>query len=388
MVKPHDSGDVSQAWKLQLATSLTTVIAILFVGLRLYVRMFMVKLLGWDDLWNVLALATALATWGLVEVALNHGIGRHIAYLEPASFSYGVKMLRVGEFMLIMTTVSAKVSIALFLKRLFLTSKVWKWFLWIYIAFNSITSTLDAALIFPQCTPVEYNWNKGIKGHCWSNDAINAVGITQGTIAAATDFILSILPLVFLWTIQIPWKVKIGIWCVMAIGFASGSFAIARTVLVPSLTATHDPTWDLIPLFTWAVLESNFNVIAAAAPSVKPLFSGKPGWTNRSKSKSKSKTHDVALGDVTGSRRSWLRSKASKHSVMDITVSDDKNIRDSISDDVKPWPLGNSGIVRTTDVHISREDGRMNPVQLPERSSEEALVPERSYGMIGYDSRI
>lgn len=212
--------------------------------------------------------------------------------------------------------------------------------------------------------------------------------LTQPTaIAAATDFILSILPLIFLWTIQIPWKVKIGIWCVMAIGFASGAFAIARTVLVPSLTATHDPTWDLIPLFTWAVLESNFNVIAAAAPSVKPLFSGKPGWTNRSKSKSKS--NDVALGGVDNSRRSWMRSKASKHSVMDTTANDDKNVRDSMSDEVKPWPLkGTSGIIRTTDVHISREDGRMNPVQLPERSSEEALVPERSYGMAGYDSRV
>ena len=115
-------------------------------------------------------------------------------------------------------------------------------FLWCFIAFNSITSLLDAAVIFPQCTPVEYNWNKGIKGHCWSDEAINAVGIAQGTIAAATDFILSILPIVFLWTIQIPWKVKIGICAVMALGFASGGFAIARTVLVPSLTATHDPT--------------------------------------------------------------------------------------------------------------------------------------------------
>ena len=31
----------------------------------------------------------------------------------------------------------------------------------------------------------------------------------------------------------------------------------------------------------------------------------------------------------------------------------------------------------------------MNPVQLPERHSEEMLVlPERSYGMTGYDSRV
>ena len=62
-----------------------------------------------------------------------------------------------------------------------LTSKKWKFFFWFFIAFNTITSILDAAVIFPQCTPVEYNWNKSIKGTCWSNEAIDAVGIAQGS---------------------------------------------------------------------------------------------------------------------------------------------------------------------------------------------------------------
>lgn len=59
-------------------------------------------------------------------------------------------------------------------------SKLWKTFLWAFIAFNSITSLLDAAFIFPQCTPVELNWNKSIEGHCWSDGAINGIGIMQG----------------------------------------------------------------------------------------------------------------------------------------------------------------------------------------------------------------
>lgn len=39
-------------------------------------------------------------------------------------------------------------------------------------------------------------------------------------IAAATDFILSILPIVFLWNIKIIWRVKIGVCAIMALGFA------------------------------------------------------------------------------------------------------------------------------------------------------------------------
>lgn len=61
-----------------------------------------------------------------------------------------------------------------------LTSKKWRIFLWVFIAFNTIISLLDAAIIFPQCSPVELNWDHSIKGHCWSNTAINATGIAQG----------------------------------------------------------------------------------------------------------------------------------------------------------------------------------------------------------------
>lgn len=61
-------------------------------------------------------------------------------------------------------------------------------------------------------------------------------------IAAVTDVTLSILPTVFLWNIKIILRVKAGICAIMALGFASGGFAVARTILVPSLTATHDPT--------------------------------------------------------------------------------------------------------------------------------------------------
>jgi hypothetical protein len=118
-----------------------------------------------------------------------------------AHAAYSMKLLRIGEFLLIFTTIFLKISISLFLKRLLLvpildtsrsshtmtdiyrsslTSKKWKVFFWCFIAFNTITSALDAAVIFPQCTPVERNWDKSVAGHCWSATAIDAIGITQG----------------------------------------------------------------------------------------------------------------------------------------------------------------------------------------------------------------
>lgn len=65
-----------------------------------------------------------------------------------------------------------------------LKSKKWQAFFWGFIAFNTITSLVDAVIIFPQCAPLEYIWNQDIEGHCWSATAINATGIAQGGIDA------------------------------------------------------------------------------------------------------------------------------------------------------------------------------------------------------------
>ena len=158
---------------------------------------------------------------GLTLGATANGLGRHIYYLDKARAADSIKFLRICEFILILTTVWLKISICLFVKRLLyvqssprvhvvvraarqihlycprrgqlltnrifsLKSRPWKIFLWTFIAFNTITSLLDAAIIFPQCTPVELNWDHSIEGHCWSNEAINATGIVQGCMSTPT----------------------------------------------------------------------------------------------------------------------------------------------------------------------------------------------------------
>lgn len=215
---PND--DVSRASVVTIPTIVTTVMALVLTLLRLYVRRYMIRILDWDDLFNVLAMVSttdaghydaggsnipqlcSLVVMGLVITASHYGLGRHVEFVAHEDASFSVKILRIAEFLLIFSTIFVKISISLFLKRLLyvlplhfyvglesmltlslysLTSNKWKIFFWCFIAFNTITSVLDAAVIFPQCTPVEYSWNKKIEGKCWSNEAIDAAGIAQGS---------------------------------------------------------------------------------------------------------------------------------------------------------------------------------------------------------------
>ncbi|KAI9658329.1 MAG: hypothetical protein M1821_002462 [Bathelium mastoideum] len=344
--------DIDRAYVVTAATIVSTAIALLLTALRIYVRRWLVKFFDWDDLFNVLGMACMIVVLGLVLTATQHGLGRHFIYVDKERASYGIMLLRISEFMLILTTVFVKISISLFLMKLFVRSKTWKIFLWAFITFNTVTSVLDAVLIFPQCTPVEFNWNKAIEGHCWSNGAINGIGIMQGSIAALTDFVLSVLPTLFLWNIKILLRVKIGICAIMALGFASGAFAIARTVLVPSLTATHDPTWDLIPLFMWAVLESNFGVIAAAAPSVRPLLGGLSGSTTNSKPLYHSQPFSNSNPrSNTRPRSSWYGGSAG-YNVRGVHLKDEEDFSEG-GDQVEMLPRDGKSIVRTTEIQVA-----------------------------------
>lgn len=55
---------------------------------------------------------------GLIFGAMHYGLGRHIAHLEMADATQSIKLLRITEFLLIVSTVFVKISISLYMKRL------------------------------------------------------------------------------------------------------------------------------------------------------------------------------------------------------------------------------------------------------------------------------
>ncbi|KAF2861365.1 hypothetical protein K470DRAFT_281621 [Piedraia hortae CBS 480.64] len=386
----------------------TTFVAFTLTSLRLYVRKFLIRQLDWDDLHNVLGMLFMIAVLLLTLSAVPLGFGRHFSVVDHHLASRGIMFLRISEFCLIMSTVFVKISIALLLKKLFLRTRNWGIALWAFIIFNSSCSIFDAIVIFPQCTPVAYNWDKSIPGGtCWPDSVINFIGISQGVLAAATDIILASLPLLFLWNISLLWRVKLGVWAIMALGFAyvcpnqptthetppltsprSGGFAIARTILVPNLTATKDPTCTFPtphqtpsnhlqgisyhsscgpcislppkksitphPLTPLASFESNFCVMAAALPSIRPLLGG-----IRSRVAGYSNGRNTPSGVYSGSgraRKSWKPKDGSAAAAANARAAHDVDAEsnESNSSQINLWPIrgGDPGIVKTTHLDI------------------------------------
>lgn len=73
-----------------------------------------------------------------------------------------------------------RLSIGVFLYRIFATKKAWKWSLYPIIALNIIGSLTSFTTILPQCSPVEKQWNPTIPGSCWDPKAWIDIGLFQG----------------------------------------------------------------------------------------------------------------------------------------------------------------------------------------------------------------
>lgn len=192
-----------------------------------------------------------------------------LQYLQRLSLA--LKYFFMTEFLAIISTMFTRISICIFLLRIFSTKQHWRWGLYTFLVFVTVTQTSAAVLVLVQCQPVQRLWNPTIPGKCWNPHVQIRVGDFNGAISAFCDWVLATLPIVFLWNIQMSSRIKAGICCLMGMGFFSGLCAIVRTVYLQKLAST-DITWQGVDLVIWATLEEKLGIIAACMPTLKPLF--------------------------------------------------------------------------------------------------------------------
>ena len=105
-----------------------TVLALLAVCLRSYVRIFMLNFFGPDDWTMLAALLMCIATFICLVGETYHGVGSHTACLLPPDIMMIFKWTYFHAIWVTLGQTFVKISIAFFLLRL-APSKSWRWFL-------------------------------------------------------------------------------------------------------------------------------------------------------------------------------------------------------------------------------------------------------------------
>ncbi|KAF3390266.1 hypothetical protein F1880_009230 [Penicillium rolfsii] len=280
-----------------------TVLAIVFVAIRLWTRFRIVKSPGYDDLLIVSALVClrsraeepkdwtisvademlifllsgpryvpSLSTPSSSSVQRQYGLGVPKKDLSDHDIQSQMHYLWLSIPFYNLSLVLSKLSILVLFTRIFRSRK-----------FLACTYTIMAILIiaglwmvlsgFLQCIPVHYFWNMNLqmhRGHCLPE---GPVWYVNAALQIFTDVVILILPMPLLWKLHLPRKQKVGMMLVFGVGIFVIATSSARLYELTQMIQSQDFTKTNSEAAVWSSLEANVSIICACLAPLHPLIS-------------------------------------------------------------------------------------------------------------------
>ncbi|KAI0388038.1 hypothetical protein F5Y04DRAFT_274892 [Hypomontagnella monticulosa] len=244
-----------------------TVLAGIFLGLRVYCKFSRHRGLWWDDNVLIFAWACLIVAVGFITSSISlgftspegprnahdalqlqiHGGVQNVFFALATGMSktsFGITLLRVteGRTKMIVLILTVTMNIAQFL----------------YIIFT-----------FLKCKPEVYSWIKG--PGCWSTETYINYGVFAGAYSAFVDFSFATIPWFLIMNLQMKTREKLGVAIAMSCGVVAGITAIVRCVYLPLLKIGTFSTQGTT-LVIWYVAESAVTIIAASIPVLRALI--------------------------------------------------------------------------------------------------------------------
>ncbi|KEQ95627.1 hypothetical protein AUEXF2481DRAFT_88450 [Aureobasidium subglaciale EXF-2481] len=267
LVNPHSTG-----YQQTTCNILCLIFVTMFVGMRIYTRIRLVKCVSWDDYLIILATLVFYADAGLFQYIVKVGLGRHLWDVSAADFS--PTFLEVWTFAAMIYSVSMlliKMSILMLYRRLFPINNFK--YLWWVCAFCTVGYGLGALFssLFA-CVPVRANWDLNIEPTRCINKKAFYIG--NGVMNIFTDLLILCLPIPIVWRLTLELRQKIILSVVFTLGSISCVISLVR--LLSIITWIHvgdaDITYTLQSIVAWSEIELAACIICANAPCLRPFF--------------------------------------------------------------------------------------------------------------------
>lgn len=324
-------------------------ISIILTGLRIFTRTRRVTAgLGWDDASIIIAVVFAIPLIAFTDKHVHYGLGRHIGCLSLTDIILADKYQAIGEIPIMISTLFSRVSVCLFLLRIFAVNISWRWTLYIIIALTAGTNIACGTAIMLRCQPLAKEWNPAIPGRCWTPTNQVTVGQVQGAISVFLDLALSVLPIYCMWKIQMSWRRKAAICGIMSLGVFTACCALVRIIILGHISG-EDVTWDSTLPSLMGDLEVYISIIAANVATLRPLIPHKsrnPTRNANNFSESKTRLKYTKFSTNSNGLDTWPGFGTATTSYNTEATTD--RVRD---DEVSLEHMG--GIRRVMDVHVS-----------------------------------
>ncbi|KAH7243813.1 hypothetical protein B0J15DRAFT_451563 [Fusarium solani] len=258
-------------WALGVMWTLTF-ITLVFVILRVYTRVVIVKTSGVDDFVYNFAFILLLLYTVFIHLSANYGFGQNMFEIEDVEDAVRAVLLEViGQTFAIIGMAVAKCSLGLFLLRLVSVNMIWhRMAIWATMAGLMLTSISVVFVYWLQCTPPAYLWDHRIRGGFCHINSVPAA-FTLSIFCIIVDFFFAIFPWVLLWNLNMNTREKVIIAGSMSLGVFAGACGIKRTMELPNLTE-QNYLKDTVRAIVWSAAEIVVTMVCIGIPVCRPLY--------------------------------------------------------------------------------------------------------------------
>ncbi|KAF4544800.1 Integral membrane protein [Lasiodiplodia theobromae] len=267
---------------LGVTVGMTVLASVISFALRLYVRIRMIRKIGWDD--YMMCIAALLSIIGMIIVIfeVQNGGGRHRQYVEPNVFSTGMYLNFLTQPIYLFIALFVKESVGFFLLRI--TGGV-KYRILI-ISIMVVLAVYTVACFFTivlQCRDLRIIWNPTVETTCWSIHVMHGLGYTNSVVNIVTDFAFAVLiPIPLIIPLQMSIRKKLSLLLILGMGVAASTAGIMRAVHMGAYGTRGDFLWDSSAITIWYVVETQVGVVAGNLPCAKPLLVAARCWKGSS----------------------------------------------------------------------------------------------------------
>ncbi|KAK5636926.1 hypothetical protein RRF57_012638 [Xylaria bambusicola] len=269
---------VATMWSL---TGLTT----LFLLLRLYTRLIVLRAYGGDDHVYILAYICLLLMTTFYTKSATLGLGQTNAEIgNPDRIVEAILWEAIGQTFTVLGTAIAKWSLGLFLLRL--VKVRWQ----IIVIWTAMSGLLAASIsvLFAFWLQVQtfrilmgptnprrvlsYQCSPSINGaQQYASALISLVEDPHLVSTVVVDLLFVVLPWVFIWSLRINKHEKIVILSSMSLGVLAAASGIQRALEIGGLSSP-EYLRDTVGLLIWSSVEQSVTMICICIPVCRPLF--------------------------------------------------------------------------------------------------------------------
>ncbi|EJT74604.1 hypothetical protein GGTG_08444 [Gaeumannomyces tritici R3-111a-1] len=248
--------------------------SVIFVGLRLYSRLYVAKRPGLDDAISVLTLGALLALSAMDIRLVEHGTGAHMQFVPPIYYLGFFDALATQTLLYFWAVCLMRMQIVAFLPGIHPGNKPYKLMVWGLGAVIVVSTIVVFCLRIFSCRPISAFWLPPFMtaGQCMDGQTVDLILNVHSILGIVIDLCLVALPVWVIWDKMMLSTRKWRVLMVMSVGIFVVITGIVRYVLIRTTPFQPDATYSMATIGLWTVLEGHVGLWCGCFPAMQPVL--------------------------------------------------------------------------------------------------------------------